>query len=59
MAQRALEEYSPIRWNVMRERYLQLMTEATGQQMEVPGSRKAVVDTTPEVVAAEGTAGQK
>jgi glycosyltransferase involved in cell wall biosynthesis len=59
MAQRALEEYSPIRWNVMRERYLQLMTEATGQQMEVPGSRKAVVDTTPEVVAAEGTAGHK
>jgi glycosyltransferase involved in cell wall biosynthesis len=30
MAERAMQEYAPIRWKVMKDRYLQLMTDATG-----------------------------
>lgn len=30
MAERALQEYQPIRWDVMKRRYLQLMAEASG-----------------------------
>jgi glycosyltransferase involved in cell wall biosynthesis len=45
MAERALQEYAPIRWKVMKDRYLQLMADATGvpsapQQMGItPPSR--------------------
>jgi len=35
MAERALQEYEPIRWNVMKRRYLHLMAEACGSQEEL------------------------
>ena len=47
MADRALQEYAPIRWKVMKDRYLQLMDQATGnasgqpQRGNMPSSRMA------------------
>jgi glycosyltransferase involved in cell wall biosynthesis len=36
MAERALQEYAPIRWKVMKDRYLQLMADATGAPSASP-----------------------
>jgi len=34
MAETALQEYAPIRWSIMKRRYLQLMADATGNEFE-------------------------
>ncbi len=59
MARRALQEYDPIRWKVMRERYLRLMAEAAGLRAEVPGNTEAVISSEVEVVAADRAVDQK
>jgi|SRR5208337_2226541 len=58
MAQKALEEYSPIRWYVMKDRYLQLMAEATGLSVETQQRSNRVSDRSPQVVAADKTSGR-
>lgn len=58
MAQRALEEYSPIRWSVMRERYLQLMAEAAGLEIESPQGAKLIPSDTTEVGVGDRSAGR-
>jgi len=38
LAERAMKEFSPIRWGVMKQRYLRLMAEASGQVPEDCGT---------------------
>src|SRR5215468_10191137 len=44
MAERALQEYEPIRWSVMKRRYLHLMAEACGSQEEPNSIRTSAVN---------------
>jgi hypothetical protein len=39
LAAQAAEEYAPIRWEVMRERYLQLIAELAGAERRATESR--------------------
>jgi glycosyltransferase involved in cell wall biosynthesis len=51
LAARAKQEYEPIRWNVMRQRYLDLIEKATGSEHPL----KEILDT-PEMAAAQRSA---
>ena len=59
MAERALQEYAPIRWKVMKERYLQLMADATGA-LPVPQEKvTTAASRVEEVVSVNESARQK
>jgi len=58
MAQKALEEYAPIRWNVMKERYLHLMAQASGLQLETRQGTNPTAVHPPEAVSVDNSAGR-
>jgi glycosyltransferase involved in cell wall biosynthesis len=59
MAERALQEYSPIRWKVMKDRYLQLMAEATGAPLDVQQRGVATPSRVAEAVSVNESGRQK
>ena len=59
MARRALQEYEPIRWNVMKRRYLQLMAEASSSREELDSIRTSESNQLAEVAHADRVAGEK
>lgn len=59
MAERALREYEPIRWNVMKNRYMQLMAEACGSREELNSIASSAADGVTDVAHADQVAGEK
>ncbi|HET7106151.1 MAG TPA: glycosyltransferase family 4 protein [Candidatus Acidoferrum sp.] len=59
MAERALQEYEPIRWKVMKDRYLQLMDEATGASSALPEKGTAAPSAMAEAVSVNDSGNRK
>ena len=59
MAEKALQEYAPIRWKVMKDRYLQLMAVATGTSPGLQEIGTTVPSRMAEVVPANESGSQK
>lgn len=55
MATRALEEYAPIRWSVMKQRYLELMADATGLGSSPQTRMNSSPDGMTEMVPVDGS----
>jgi glycosyltransferase involved in cell wall biosynthesis len=56
MAERARQEYEPIRWDVMKQRYLQLMSNATGSSSGVHSGIKVNASLRSEMVSVNESA---
>jgi len=59
MAERALQEYAPIRWKVMKDRYLQLMDQATGTSSGLAEKGTAAPSRMTEAVSVNESGSQK
>ncbi len=59
MAEKALQEFAPIRWSIMKQRYLQLMADATGMGSDPQPKMSTSPKSTAEMVPVDGSAAPK